>query len=153
MLIRSRFWSFHLRILLEFWVQANLQEASGINICTVYFPTVSLLRWSRPYCSSLPMNFKLVLLALASFGIVSSAPTPSTPTPGAVTPISISQFSPFTQFARAAYCPGLRGWNCGRVSQYFSISNIALTTCSRLQCPTRFHSLRRRRKWERCTSL
>lgn len=153
----SRFWSSDLRILLEFWVhsfrQANLQDASGINICTVYFPTVSLLRWSRPRCNSLPMNFKLVVLALASFGIVSIASLPSTSTPSAVTPILISQFSPFTQFARTTYCAGLQGWNCGRVFQYFSISNIAMTKCSRLRCPTRFHSLRRWRKWERCTNV
>jgi hypothetical protein len=38
----------------------------------------------------------------------------------AVTPLSagdLSSLAPFTQFARATYCPGLQNWSCGRRSR------------------------------------
>lgn len=59
------------------------------------------------------MNFKLLLLGFASFGIVSSAPAQSILIPGGVTPVSIAPFSAFTQFSRAAYCRRLETWKCG----------------------------------------
>lgn len=59
------------------------------------------------------MNLKLLLLGLASFGIVFSAPAQTILSPGGVIPVSIAPFSAFTQFSRAAYCRHLESWNCG----------------------------------------
>lgn len=61
------------------------------------------------------VGYFLVLAAAAAIAIAAPAVQLQQ---RAVTPLSaseLSSFAPFTQFARAAYCPTSRlvGWNCG----------------------------------------
>lgn len=68
------------------------------------------------------MHRALLSLALAVVGAV-AAPTASFLGRRAAAVLSNDQlaaFAPFTQFARAAYCPSskIQGWQCGREYHY-----------------------------------
>lgn len=83
-------------------------------------------------------SLSLILLSV-SIGVL-AAPTPRqlapNPRADAVTSLSVNQLStivPFTQFARAAYCPPekIQGWQCGGMQLFFMLQLLA--TCSENQ--------------------
>ncbi|KAF9465290.1 alpha/beta-hydrolase [Collybia nuda] len=69
--------------------------------------------------SSHPRNFLLTMRSISALALLCSlSRVLATPTRRSVTPLSssdLSGFAPYTQFARAAYCPTskLTGWTCG----------------------------------------
>ena len=88
--------------------------------------------------SAFPPSISIVFLA----AILLFTAVGATPLPGdlevagrdlearAVSPLSpedIASFAPFTQFARAAYCPGTQDWTCGGKLNLFLI-------CDRDRC-------------------
>ena len=108
-----------------------------------------------------------LLLAVVSALLLQAAHAlPAPPVPVTVrardgtTPLSAEQlasFKPFTQFARAAYCPvdKLMNWTCGGTSVALAVSHPHCTdTQGRgLRCAARLQTYNLRRRWERCPVL